>query len=139
MAQASGARAFLGSAQLVNPLWQVESGRQQASRSLEILVGRYPAAEVDGAEGLVATPPPIPVGVPADILEWFGGQCPRSAGWRHREGNADAHVKAVLVGPSVTIPISAGRPALGTWQGLFLLEHRARPHRRALLVHVSGA
>ena len=50
-------------------LRQVEAGRQQASRSLEILVGRYPAAEVDGAEELVATPPSIPVGVPADILE----------------------------------------------------------------------
>jgi NodT family efflux transporter outer membrane factor (OMF) lipoprotein len=50
-------------------LRQVESGRQQASRSLEILLGRYPAAEVEGAAELVATPPPIPVGVPAEILE----------------------------------------------------------------------
>jgi outer membrane protein TolC len=50
-------------------LRQVEGGRQQASRSLEILIGRYPAAEVDGADELAAVPPPIPVGVPADILE----------------------------------------------------------------------
>ena len=50
-------------------LRQVESGRQQASRSLEILMGRYPAAEVEGAAELKAVPPPTPVGVPADILE----------------------------------------------------------------------
>ena len=50
-------------------LRQVESGRQQAARSLEILMGRYPSAEIEGAEELVGVPPPIPVGVPADILE----------------------------------------------------------------------
>jgi len=50
-------------------LRQTESGRQQAARSLEILIGRYPAAEVDGADELVPVPPPVPVGVPADILE----------------------------------------------------------------------
>lgn len=60
-------QADLASAE--DALRQVESGRQQAARSLEILVGRYPAAEVEGADELVAVPPPIPVGVPADILE----------------------------------------------------------------------
>jgi len=50
-------------------LRQVESGRQQAARSLEILMGRYPAAEIDGADELLAVPPPIPVGIPVDILE----------------------------------------------------------------------
>jgi NodT family efflux transporter outer membrane factor (OMF) lipoprotein len=60
-------QADLASAE--DALRQVESGRQQAARSLEILMGRYPAAEVDGADELVAVPPPIPVGIPADILE----------------------------------------------------------------------
>jgi NodT family efflux transporter outer membrane factor (OMF) lipoprotein len=61
------AKADLATAE--DALRQVESGRQQASRTLEILVGRYPAAEVEGASELVAVPPPIPVGVPADVLE----------------------------------------------------------------------
>ena len=50
-------------------LRQIEAGRQQASRALEILLGRYPAAEIEGADELAAVPPPIPVGVPADVLE----------------------------------------------------------------------
>ena len=60
-------QADLASAE--DALRQVEGGRQQAARSLEILMGRYPAAEVDGADELIAVPPPIPVGIPADILE----------------------------------------------------------------------
>lgn len=59
--------ADLASAQ--DALRQVESGRQQAARSLEILMGRYPSAEVEGADELMMVPPPIPTGVPADILE----------------------------------------------------------------------
>jgi secondary thiamine-phosphate synthase enzyme len=76
--------------------------------------------------------------VPADILQWLGGQCPRSAAWRHREGNADAHVKAVLVGPSVTIPVTDGRLVLGTWQGVFFCEFDG-PRSRSLQVTVVGA
>ena len=76
--------------------------------------------------------------VPADILEWLGGQCPRAAGWRHREGNGDAHVKAVLVGPSVTIPVAVGRLVLGTWQGVFFCEFDG-PRSRSLQVTVVGA
>ena len=76
--------------------------------------------------------------VPADILGWLGAQCPCDDRWRHREGNADAHVKAVLVGPSVTIPIADGRLALGTWQGVFFCEFDG-PRRRSLQVTVVGA
>jgi outer membrane protein, multidrug efflux system len=50
-------------------LRQVRAARKQTSRSLEILVGRYPAAAIGGAADLVATPPPIPVGLPSDLLE----------------------------------------------------------------------
>ena len=60
------ARAELASAE--EALRQVRSARAQAQRGLEILLGRYPAAEIDGAESLVAVPPPIPVGVPSDVL-----------------------------------------------------------------------
>ncbi len=49
-----------------------------------------------------------------------------------------AHLRAAVTSTSETIPITAGEPALGTWQGLFLAEHRAGPHRRRLVVHVQG-
>lgn len=49
-----------------------------------------------------------------------------------------AHVKAALTRTSETIPVIDGRLALGTWQGIFLWEHRDRPHRRKLIVTVSG-
>jgi secondary thiamine-phosphate synthase enzyme len=49
-----------------------------------------------------------------------------------------AHVKAALTQTSLPIPISAGRMALGTWQGIHLFEHRTAPHTRRILVHVVG-
>lgn len=60
--------------------------------------------------------------------------------WTHTtEGPDDmpSHVRAALTATSVSIPVLAGRLGLGTWQGLFLFEHRRRPHRRELLVHVG--
>ena len=60
--------------------------------------------------------------------------------WTHTaEGPDDmpSHVKAALTAVSVSIPIVDGRLGLGTWQGVYLWEHRRRPHRRELLVHVS--
>ncbi len=61
--------------------------------------------------------------------------------YRHTaEGPDDmpAHVKAALTATSLGIPIAGGRMALGTWQGVYLWEHRRRPHRRQVVVHVSG-
>jgi secondary thiamine-phosphate synthase enzyme len=58
----------------------------------------------------------------------------------HRlEGPDDmpAHIKAALTAVSVSIPVMDGRLALGTWQGLYLFEHRARPHRREVVLHLS--
>ncbi|MDA1194530.1 MAG: secondary thiamine-phosphate synthase enzyme YjbQ [Planctomycetota bacterium] len=49
-----------------------------------------------------------------------------------------AHLRAAVTRTSESIPVQAGRLALGTWQGLFLAEHRLAPHRRTLLVHVQG-
>jgi secondary thiamine-phosphate synthase enzyme len=48
-----------------------------------------------------------------------------------------AHVRTVLTHSSLTIPVSSGRLALGTWQGIFLWEHRARPHRRRVIVTIQ--
>lgn len=76
--------------------------------------------------------------VPRDILAALADLCPRSRGWRHAEGNADAHAKAVLVGPSVTLPVQGGSLVLGTWQGVFFCEFDG-PRRRRLTVTVVGS
>lgn len=49
-----------------------------------------------------------------------------------------AHLRAILTQPALTIPVSGGRADLGTWQGVFLCEHRTAPHRRRLTVSVQG-
>jgi secondary thiamine-phosphate synthase enzyme len=80
--------------------------------------------------------------VRADFETWFSDAVPD--GWRefrHQlEGPDDmpAHVKASLLGPSVSFPIAGGRPALGTWQGIYLCEHRDRGGPRSVVVTVWG-
>jgi secondary thiamine-phosphate synthase enzyme len=67
---------------------------------------------------------------------------PADAGWVHDvEGTDDmpAHVKTMLTGVSHHIPVRAGRLALGSWQGVYVAEHRARPHRREVVLHYIGA
>ncbi|MCB1470313.1 MAG: secondary thiamine-phosphate synthase enzyme YjbQ [Rhizobiaceae bacterium] len=59
----------------------------------------------------------------------------------HRLEGADdmpAHIKSALTAVSLTIPITTGRLVLGTWQGLYLWEHRSEPHRREIVLHVTG-
>jgi secondary thiamine-phosphate synthase enzyme len=59
----------------------------------------------------------------------------------HRaEGPDDmpAHIKAALTAVSLSVPVSAGRLVLGTWQGIYLFEHRERPHRREVVLHLSA-
>jgi len=62
--------------------------------------------------------------------------------FRHRdEGDDDmpAHVRTALTAVQLSIPLSGGRLALGTWQGIYLWEHRVRPHRREVALHAIGA
>jgi secondary thiamine-phosphate synthase enzyme len=76
-----------------------------------------------------------------DLARWMAEVAPESDRWEHdAEGPDDmpAHARSALTRTSETIPVSDGRLALGTWQGLYLWEHRARPHQRRLVVHVSG-
>lgn len=73
--------------------------------------------------------------VARDILDGLARMAPLAAGWRHAEGNADAHVKAALVGTGVTLPVTGGRIALGTWQGVFFCEFDG-PRTRHVLVTV---
>jgi secondary thiamine-phosphate synthase enzyme len=77
-----------------------------------------------------------------DLEEWFRRAVPDGAEYfRHRtEGPDDmpAHVKAALLGPSLTLPVSGGRLALGTWQGVYLCEHREHGGRRTLVATAWG-
>lgn len=57
-----------------------------------------------------------------DIIRKMDEMVPRNAGYMHMEGNADSHIKASLMGSSVTVPIVKGRLALGTWQKIFFCE-----------------
>lgn len=76
--------------------------------------------------------------VTRDVLEGLVRLAPRDAGWRHREGNSDAHIKSSLVGSSVTVPIQGGRLALGTWQSIYFCEFDG-PRSRTVTVTVCEA
>jgi len=77
-----------------------------------------------------------------DFETWFNHAVPEGAGyWTHTLEGADdmpAHIKASLLGPSLTLPISDGRLALGTWQGIYLCEHRDRGGERRLVATITG-
>lgn len=70
-----------------------------------------------------------------DFLAVLNSLVPREGRYRHTEGNADAHIKSILVGSSVALPIEGGRLALGTWQGVFFCEFDG-PRRREVWVQV---
>ncbi|MGD0578623.1 MAG: secondary thiamine-phosphate synthase enzyme YjbQ [Bryobacteraceae bacterium] len=77
-----------------------------------------------------------------DLAVFFSRVAPEDARlYRHSvEGPDDmpAHIRAALTQTSLTIPVAQGRAALGAWQGIYLFEHRDRPHRRHVLGHVLG-
>jgi secondary thiamine-phosphate synthase enzyme len=76
-----------------------------------------------------------------DLARWMAEIAPESRRWEHDAEGADdmpAHARSVLTRSSESIPIQNGRLALGTWQAVYLWEHRTSPHRRRLIVHVGG-
>ena len=80
--------------------------------------------------------------VRTDLVTALRRLAPDDAGWVHDvEGPDDmpAHVKTMLTGVSLHIPVIGGAPALGTWQGVYLVEHRARPHRREVILQFIGS
>lgn len=81
--------------------------------------------------------------VRADLLAWFDRLAPDSDTLyvHDAEGPDDmpAHLKTALTGVHLSIPVMGGRPALGTWQGIYLVEHRRAPHSRRLALHLIGA
>lgn len=79
--------------------------------------------------------------VQRDLLRWLDTAVPEGGQYEHdSEGPDDmpAHIKAMLTGGSLTIPVSDGRMMLGTWQGVFLAEHRRRPHKRHIVLQAFG-
>jgi secondary thiamine-phosphate synthase enzyme len=79
--------------------------------------------------------------VRADLEAFFHRLVPENAGYRHQDEGPDdmpAHIKAALTQTQLSIPVDDGRPALGTWQGIYLFEHRSAPHRRELVLHLIG-
>ncbi|MGJ5051097.1 secondary thiamine-phosphate synthase enzyme YjbQ [Bradyrhizobium oligotrophicum] len=77
-----------------------------------------------------------------DLTTALARLAPEDAGWVHdTEGPDDmpAHIKTMLSSVSLQLPVQDGRMMLGTWQALYLIEHRARPHRRELVLQFIGA
>jgi len=77
-----------------------------------------------------------------DIIAFFGRIAPEDPGlYEHDDEGPDdmpAHLKTALTQVSLTIPLVQGRLALGTWQGIYLFEHRRHPHRRSVVAHLIG-
>ena len=78
----------------------------------------------------------------ADLEAYFARIAPEDAhAYAHDEEGPDdmpAHLRAALTAVQLSIPLVGGRLALGTWQGIYLFEHRRRPHRRSLAMHLLG-
>ena len=76
-----------------------------------------------------------------DLNGFFSRLVPENTSWfRHvAEGPDDmpAHIRGALTDVSLGVPVAAGRMVLGTWQGIYLFEHRSRPHRRHVVLHLS--
>ena len=76
-----------------------------------------------------------------DLISALKKLAPEGAGWWHNaEGPDDmpAHIKTMLTSCSLQIPVIAGEMALGTWQAIYLIEHRARPHQREIVMQFVG-
>jgi secondary thiamine-phosphate synthase enzyme len=78
----------------------------------------------------------------ADLQTALARLAPENAGWTHdTEGPDDmpAHIKTMLTSASLQVPVVNGAMTLGTWQAIYLIEHRARPHRREVVVQFIGS
>lgn len=79
--------------------------------------------------------------VRVDLNDWFEQVAPEGAGYIHgAEGPDDmpAHIRTAITSTSLTVPVVGGDMALGTWQGIYLFEHRRHPHRRQVVLHFIG-
>jgi len=79
--------------------------------------------------------------VARDLEDYFAQLAPESPTYRHQDEGPDdmpAHLRAALTQAQLSVPLVGGRLALGTWQGIWLFEHRARPHSREVVLHLLG-
>lgn len=79
--------------------------------------------------------------VRSDIKAYFDRIAPENGPYRHNSEGADdmpAHLKTALTQVQLSIPLVNGELALGTWQGIYVFEHRDRPHRREIVLHLIG-
>ncbi|CAN7267981.1 secondary thiamine-phosphate synthase enzyme YjbQ [Phenylobacterium sp. LjRoot219] len=79
--------------------------------------------------------------VARDLEDYFAQLAPESPAYRHQDEGPDdmpAHLRAALTQVQLSIPLVGGRLALGTWQGIWLFEHRTRPHSREVVLHLLG-
>jgi len=77
-----------------------------------------------------------------DLERWISDLAPEARPWEHDDEGPDdmpAHAKSAITRASENVPVVRGRLALGTWQAIYVWEHRARPHTRELVVQVLGA
>lgn len=111
--------------------WQQESG---IGEGLLTMLCRHTSASLLIQEN--AAPE-----VRGDLMAWLDRVSPEGGHYAHDDEGPDdmpAHLKAVLTGVNLAVPVIGGRLALGTWQGIYLAEHRRRPHRRELALHLIG-
>ncbi|SEM50707.1 secondary thiamine-phosphate synthase enzyme [Sphingomonas gellani] len=76
-----------------------------------------------------------------DVERYFARIAPESRDYEHDDEGADdmpAHLRTALTSVQLSVPIIGGSLALGTWQGIYLFEHRRRPHRREIVLHLIG-
>ena len=109
-------------------------GRQGVASGLLTLFCRHTSASLTIQEN--ADPD-----VRADLEAFFTRLAPESGPYVHTmEGPDDmpAHIRTALTQTSLSVPVSDGRMVLGTWQGIYLFEHRRRPHRRDVVLHLVG-
>lgn len=109
-------------------------GRQGVATGLLTLFCRHTSASLLIQENADRT-------VRADLNRFFERLAPEAAHYEHAiEGPDDmpAHLRTALTQTSLSIPVADGRLLLGTWQGIYLFEHRARPHRREVALHLIG-
>lgn len=79
--------------------------------------------------------------VKTDLLDWLARIAPEDARYAHDDEGPDdmpAHIRAMLTGVNLTVPLIDGALALGTWQGIYLAEHRRAAHRREVVLHLIG-
>lgn len=79
--------------------------------------------------------------VQRDLVRWMDDLAPESRDWEHDDEGVDdmpAHARSAITRSNESIPIVDGRLGLGTWQGLYLWEHRRSPHERQIIVHIQG-